>query len=61
MTGGGKGGESMRENDVLLLAVLRDLTECIDALTDELRDTREEMSSLTREVDELGDNVRDSR
>lgn len=34
------------ERDInLLLAVLRDLTECIDGLTDELRDIREDVSA----------------
>lgn len=44
------------ENKVL--AVLRDLTESIDALTDELRDLSDEAHDMTYELDDIGDGLR---
>lgn len=48
----------MSDFETNLLAVLRDLTESIDALTDELLDLRDEAHDMTHELDDLGDGLR---
>lgn len=47
----------MSDYELNHLAVLRDLTECIDALIDELREIREEMHDIAHELDDVGDGL----